>query len=199
MTRRRLLAVAVAAALSLAGCAGESATPRFSGVFGSLYEDALNTDLGEDSQTLEFLEDGQVTLEEYRQAFANSLACLNAHGVFTQEPYVNKFDGWRLMWEPDVERSNPEGGEDWSAICSQQHTFHVEIGYSLVADDRVDARLLAHASECLESIGGALSGSERSIADLTESTGDGEQVRSCLFASLEEIYPGETAAYVEPP
>lgn len=194
----RAAVVAAIIALLLSACGQGSDRREFSGEIGNLIADAQAAGLDEDSHHFKALEDGVVTLEEYREGFAGALACVQDHGIVVERQYVNKYDSWRLGWMPDVERSLPQEGEnDWSARCSVEHVMYLELGYALNAKDRVDARVLANASGCLADIGGSIDPGAQSVAALVEGTGDRDAVLTCLGASMQQLFPDEPAAYVE--
>lgn len=189
---------AVALALLVSACAQEPEPGRFDGDIGNLITDARAAGLDEESTQFKALADGTVTLDEYRRGAADAIACVEAHGIVVARQYINRYDSWRLMWDPDVEQSKPQqGADDRSANCSTEHVMYLEIGHGFSSKDRVDARLLAHASGCLRDISGTLDPSAQSITALIESTQDHDAVLSCLETSMSALFPDESAAYVK--
>ncbi len=194
----RVAGAVAAVFLLLSACGQERESSVVEGEMGDLIAHARASGLDEGSQQFRSLEDGVVTYDEYRQGFADSVACVEDHGIVVERQYTNKYDSWRLAWLPDVERSVPEGGdEDWSAICGVEHVMYLEIGYGLTAPDRVDAQVLAHASACLAAISGPIDPGVQSIAAIVDSVGDRDAALECLDASMRTLFPEESAGYVE--
>ena len=190
MKIKALAAVVLVGSIASA-CASSPEPSPFPGEMGGLIERATNAHLSDDSRTLEFLEDGVVTLEEYRQGFADEVACLENDGVVVDSQYVNKLDSWRMLFTAHSSTDDPNAGGG----CGTNHRMYLELAYGLTSEGRVDARLLANSMECLQAIDGPLNGTERSVTDLVDSTGNLDAVLDCLTLSMNELYPGESTVY----
>jgi hypothetical protein len=186
------LLAALFASASVAGCAAgtPSASGANDGVVG-LLEAAKAEGLGDESPTVKRLADGVVTLEEYNQGVADQVSCLQDHGYVVTNQYVNKLDSWRILVQSEPGNAEPPGSADSSTRCSVEFVKYLEIGYSLTATNRIDARLLADAQPCLTELNPPPIGTEQSVAELGAVTGNREGVVNCLWVSLQRLYPDE--------
>ncbi|MDR0366221.1 MAG: hypothetical protein LBH68_05285 [Bifidobacteriaceae bacterium] len=143
------------------------------------------------------LEDGEITAEEYQEAFDLFRSCLEEVGEgIAAGPYVNPLDGltYEFMIDPGNVVDPIEQGKNEIA-CEDRYFDPLDYDYGHSHEPQMDPVLHEALRECLADKGFETSGEEKSVRDFVG--GDAAEVGSdldnavteCIRSEVERLYP----------
>lgn len=138
------------------------------------------------------LEDGDITLDEFDEAYRKTFDCLEAGGLVVSDLQRNVADGFR--WEYVIEFGNVPEGEalELSSKCEDEFTRELQTAMSYWGDWETPQAVLGLVKDCVESRGVEVDASARNYVELYESVADlgvsRGAVLTCLNKAVGDIY-----------
>lgn len=168
------------------GCSRIEAEPTAENVVAEQAEQARIA--GYDEQ-YDALQDGVVSLAEYRAAVEGLRSCWLQLNIATSEPYIDPIDGIQFLYEPIVIGELPEGASELQEVCRARHLNDVEYAYVSTREPRMDTRLMSAIVGCLALAGYQTSGVHVSLQDLSEAVGPsgGSALSACVRDGLDAL------------
>ena len=114
----------------------------------------------------EALKDGEVTSDEYDQAFHNLADCYKASGVGVTTPVVNPVDGFSYLFESVGNGLDSKKVEQVQTKCLNEHWMLVSAAYNTVTPPRMDDALRIAVMSCLNSHGFKTTSGEKNLSEL---------------------------------
>ncbi|MDR1394245.1 MAG: hypothetical protein LBJ62_09840 [Bifidobacteriaceae bacterium] len=145
------------------------------------------------TEQAEMLEDGQVTDEEFREAFDLMAECLVAADVEILGPWVNPVDGVRLDFSAVFDDGvDHETARETVQSCWLPYWDSVSAWYVDTHPHVMDPPLRELVAECLEEKGYVLTGDEMSVEDFAgpdrrkDPVGRPSATKSCVTDVINE-------------
>lgn len=139
------------------------------------------------------LQDGDITSDEYEQAYDRCMDCQRELGyVFDKPKCLDPVEGQR--WHAlSAYRGAGDPPTDGIGLC-EERIFFIEDAYVLLTPKRMDPQLMAKFRECLDEAEINYSGAETNFNDFVSELDDeyidaDSRYTACLVDSAFELYP----------
>jgi hypothetical protein len=150
--------------------------------------------LGHNEQA-QLMEDGKVTLEDYSSAFDLLSQCLSSDGVKTTDPVTDPVSGDRFAFSYDFAGIKPDVAIRAIDNCEASYWKSVSLAYSSGVSQRMDPRIAAATTTCLQEKGLPVPPSANSVPDFAGvlDKDDIEVMKMCIQDSVAEFFPELTS------
>ena len=190
-----LLVVLPTAVMVLTGCSPQNVT-NASGLSddSTSIEHALGQarEKGYSSQTV-LLEDGSITVDDYKKAFENYFGCLHDLGFTPSDPVLNPIDGQILLTKVLPSPSAGDAATELEASCRERHVGLVERVHQATSTPSIEPTLIRSTYNCLDRQRISYTGTETKLADFfPEGVSNMERVNSvsaCVGDAARATHP----------
>jgi hypothetical protein len=142
------------------------------------------------------LEDGDITAQEYQEAFDLLRACIDNVGAEMEGPWTNPVDGislsFTILYDLDMKR-----GEELTTACQERYFTTLDGDYLELHPGQMDPLLREAVSECMVGKGFESSGDELTVQDFAgegsvtdgKLTPRGEALTECVRSECDRLFP----------